>query len=242
MEGLGPDATVGMNRSERFARTLGLGDFCPEDIERLQSARVLAVGAGGLGSAALPLLCAQGIRSLTLFEDDRVSWSNLPRQLIYGQQDIGKPKIELAGEYLQQRHPEMELDLRSERFNEKVYPTLTEGYNVILDCTDNFTTRFALDRYAHQKNTPLVYGAVHDYTGQVTVLHAKAGLALGDLFPEPEGKIPLAQGVFPPLVQTIGAFMAGEAIKVILGRENTLDGKLLHFDLRDYSSRVLGIG
>ncbi|PIE84738.1 MAG: molybdopterin biosynthesis protein MoeB [Bacteroidia bacterium] len=231
-----------MHPSERFARTLGLGDIGPADVERLQSARVLAVGAGGLGSAALPLLCAQGIRSLTLYEDDTVSWSNLPRQLMYGPKDVGHTKLDLAGAHLKHLHPDLHLDLRRARFGDPQHPTPPEHFDVALDCTDNFATRFALDRYAQQQGIPLVYGAVHDYTGLVTLLHGKAGLTLGDLLPEPKDEVPLAGGVFPPLVQTIGAFMASEAIKLLLGRADTLDGKLLHFDVRDYTSRVLTIG
>lgn len=221
-------------REEQWLRTAQLGDVGEAGVERLRGAHVLVVGAGGLGSAVLPLLVAQGVRRLAVYEHDVVSASNLARQTLYTPGDVGRRKMDVVAERLLQLHPGLELIGIHERFDD-LY--LGGRPDVVLDCTDNFPSRFMIDDFCRRNGSPLVWGAVEEYVGQVAVLHGASGVGLRDLFPQPEEAIPLPKGIFPPLVHMVGSMMVGEAMKILLGREDALDGTLLELDARTYALR-----
>ncbi len=219
---------------KRHARTLALPDFDPTRIARLRAAHVLLVGVGGLGSAVLPLLAAQEVGRIDIVDNDRVSVTNLPRQLLYTENEVGCEKAFLAAERAREWNPRGEAHPYPIRLDAAWLAALPTEYDLLIDCTDNFTTRSLLDRFCAQQHIPLVWGAVESYVGQVTLLHGRKGLSLQDLFGDLPTERPLADGVYPPLVQTIGSFMASEALRWLATGESPLDGALLQYDAWDY--------
>ena len=222
-----------MELNERHARTLALPDFDVEALERLRRAQILVVGAGGLGAATLPLLAAQEVGRLDIVDPDVVSITNLPRQLLYSENECGEAKAPLAAARVQALNPHGKVRAFTERIDSKWLAERGEGYDLILDCTDNFTTRVLLDDYCAAHHTPLVWGAVEEYTGQVAFLHGKRGIGLKDLFGELPKERPLAAGIYPPLVQVVGGIMAGEALSWLALGTASLDGVLCVYDARE---------
>ena len=218
----------------RHARTLALPDFDPTRLARLRAAHVLLVGVGGLGSAVLPLLAAQEVGKIDIVDDDRVAETNLPRQLLYTEKELGCEKALLAAERAREWNPRGEAHPYPIRLDAAWLESHPTDYDLILDCTDNFATRILLDSFCAQHHIPLVWGAVEGYVGQVTLLHGRKGLSLQDLFGELPKDKPLSAGVYPPLVQTIGSFMASEALRWLATGETPLDGVLLQYDAREY--------
>lgn len=218
----------------RHTRTLALPDFDATALARLRAAHVLLVGVGGLGSAVLPLLAAQEVGRVDIVDNDRVAETNLPRQLLYTEKEIGCEKALLAAERARAWNPRGEARPYPLRLDAAWLASQTTDYDLLIDCTDNFTTRALLDSFCAQHQIPLVWGAVEGYVGQVTLLHGRRKLGLEDLFGELPTERPLADGVYPPLVQTIGSFMASEALRWLALGEATLDGVLLQYDAREY--------
>lgn len=230
------------SRVSRYARNMALAGWGEAGQRRLRDASVVVVGAGGLGSAVLPLLVSQGVGGIRLYEYDRIEESNLPRQLLFTPHDVGQPKAGCAAERLKAMNPELRLEVREERFDSGVSLRASGSVDLLVDCTDNFATRYAIDDVAAREGVAVVWGAVHDFVGQVSLLHGKARVSLRDIFGEPDGPVPLSAGVFAPLVQTVGAIMASECTHYLLGQPCPLDGQLLQLDMRDYSVLRFPIG
>lgn len=232
MEGLGSSAAViDYNTRRQHARTLQLEGVTPEMFVAYTRARLCVVGAGGLASGFLPLAAAMGARHFTIIDDDRVNYSNLPRQLLYTPYDIGKPKVEAADRVVRGYAPGISVKPIQARLSGENVEELVKGANLIVDCSDNFATRYLLDGVARAMHIPLLYGAVGEAVGQITLLHGNAHVSLRDIFgPEPESMPPPA--VFPPAVHLVGTMMASEAFKWVTKYGPTLDGVLLQIDLR----------
>lgn len=222
------------------ARTIALEGFTPEAVQQLGSARILAVGAGGLGSACLPLLLSQGVGHVTLYEFDAVSPSNLPRQLLYTPGDVDRPKAQIAKERLLQKAPWADVTIHQEPFPPKDLDCATGcHFDLAIDCSDNHRTAFALNSYCRQQALPLLWGGVEGYVGQVALLHGKQQIDLEDIIPKESIQTPTAPAVFAPAVQVMGALMAGEAVKYLLRLEPSLDGAMLHVNLKSYAFHLL---
>jgi molybdopterin/thiamine biosynthesis adenylyltransferase len=197
---------------------------------------VLCVGAGGLGSPAALYLAAAGVGALTLIDDDKVEKSNLQRQVLHADARIGMAKAESARQTLNGLNPRVRIEAREQRLRADNVEELLRGHDVIIDGADNFPTRYLLSAACLRLNIPLVYGAVHRFTGQVSVFDARRADSpcYRCLFPEP----PAAQdapncaeaGVLGVLPGIIGLLQANETIKLILGVGNPLVGRLLCFD------------
>lgn len=232
MEGLGSSAAVIDYKTRRqHARTLQLEGVTPDMFVAFTRARICVVGAGGLASGFLPLAAAMGARHITIIDDDVVSPSNLPRQLLYTPYDVGRPKAAAADKLIRNYAPGISVSPIQARLTEENVEEIVKGMDIVADCCDNFATRYLLDRVTYQLNIPLIYGAVMEAVGQVTLLHGNARVSLPDIFgPEPESMPPPA--VFPPAVHLIGTIMAGEAFKWITKYGDTLDGILLQINLR----------
>lgn len=199
--------------------------------QRLLDARVLVVGAGGLGSAALPYLVAAGVGAVTLVDDDRVEAHNLPRQVLHGAADVGRPKTDSAADRLRALAPDATLTLVTERLTAATASALLPDCDLVLDCTDNVPTRLALADAAAAAGVPVVWGAVAGAAGQVTVFDAARGFALRDLWPDAPAPARIDRvGAFGPLVGTIGALMASEALKLLTGAGTPLLGRILYVD------------
>ncbi len=219
----------------RYSRHLLLNEFGEEAQERLLASHALVVGAGGLGSAALLYLAASGVGRITLCDGDHVDLTNLQRQIIHRVDSIGRPKAASAAHTLAQVNPEVRVEALEERASPERLQALVRGADVVLDCSDNFPTRHALNRACVAHRKPLVSGAGIRFDGQLAVFdlrHAEAP-CYNCLFAESAGSTEercATLGVFAPLVGIVGTFQALEAIKLLAGIGETLAGRLLLFD------------
>lgn len=219
----------------RYSRQLILPQVDTHGQQLLLDSQVLVVGVGGLGSAAATYLAAAGVGRLTLVDRDRVELSNLQRQIAHRQQDIGRPKAESARDNLGALNPEIHIEAINNRLEPELLAKLVSQSDVVLDCSDNFPTRFALNRACVRARKPLVSGAAIRLEGQLAVFRAdrEDGACYQCLFPDEAGAASESceeAGVLSPLVGVIGSLQALETLKLLLGLGQSLDGRLLLFD------------
>jgi len=219
----------------RYSRHLLLNEFGEEAQERLLAARALVVGAGGLGSAALMYLASSGIGHITVVDGDRVELTNLQRHVVHRDDSIGKPKAASAAATLSALNPEIHVEALDERAGPERLLALVRSADVVLDCSDNFATRHALNRACVAARKPLVSGAGIRFDGQVAVFDLRRDdspcyhCLFADDAREAEERC-ATLGVFAPLVGVIGTFQALEAIKLVAGIGESLAGRLMLFD------------
>ncbi len=227
---------------DRYSRHLILAGFGEEAQLKLKKAKVLVVGAGGLGCPALLYLTAAGVGTISIIDDDKVSESNLQRQILFNNEDVGKEKVFAAKEKLNAQNPFIKIETYSEKITKKNALDIIKDHDLVIDGSDNFATRYLLNDACVILNKPLVYGAIYKFEGQVSVFNYKNGPTYLCLFPEPpnEGEMPACGevGVLGVLPGIIGTWQATEAIKIITGVGEPLSGKLLSFDLLTNSVSV----
>jgi adenylyltransferase/sulfurtransferase len=219
----------------RYSRHLLLNEFGEEAQERLLAAHVLVIGAGGLGSAALLYLAASGIGRITVCDGDKVDLTNLQRQVVHRNESIGKSKAASAASTLAAINPEIRVEALDERAGPDRLMALVRASDVVLDCSDNFATRHALNRACVAHRKPLVSGAGIRFDGQIAVfdLRREDAPCYHCLFAEDartEEERCATLGVFAPLVGVVGTMQAMEAIKLVTGVGETLAGRLVLFD------------
>jgi len=229
-----PGRALSREEMERYSRHALIPEIGLEGQQRLRNARVLVIGAGGLGSPALLYLAAAGVGTLGVIDDDTVELSNLQRQVIHGVSDIGRTKLESARDSILELNPGVNVVLHPVRLDSSNALELFSGYDVILDGADNFSTRYLVNDAAALLGKPYVWGSILRFDGQVSVFWEKHGPNYRDLYPEPPapGTVPSCAegGVFGMLCASIGAMMVTEAVKLITGIGQTLLGRLLIFD------------
>ena len=219
----------------RYARQLSLPEFGAAGQERLRSARALLIGAGGLGSPAALYLAAAGVGAIGIVDPDKVELSNLHRQILHGNSDEGRPKVESARDALQRINPYVRVELFCERFSAANAIDLASGWDVVIDGSDNFPTRYASNDACVALGIPNVYGSVWRFEGQVSVFAPRLGgpcyRCLNPQAPAP-GTVPSCAeaGVLGVLPGLIGTLQALEAIKLLAGIGEPLVGRLLHID------------
>lgn len=233
-----PDTQVDQDFHERYSRHMKLPEIGAKGQRRLEAASVLVLGAGGLGSPSAFYLAAAGIGQLRIVDDDTVDRSNLQRQILHVDADIGLSKVDSAATRLSALNPRVDIDAIAERANGDNIERLMDGVDVVVDGGDNFAVRYLLNDACVKLGKPLVYGAVHRFEGQVGVFDA--GRQRGHapcyrcLFPEPpppEAAPNCSEvGVLGVLPGIIGLLQAAEALKLLLGLGEPLTGRLLHFD------------
>jgi len=231
---------------QRYSRHLMMPEVTPDGQRRLKAARVLCIGAGGLGSPAAVYLAAAGMGTIGIVDFDDVDLSNLQRQILHGTKDIGRDKLESARDRLHDINPEIDVQLHKCRFCSENAPQLVSRYDVIVDGSDNFPTRYLSNDVCVFARKPNVYGSVFRFEGQTTVFAPHlGGPCYRCLFPEPPppDSVPnCAQaGVLGVLPGIIGMLQAIEAIKMIVGVGESLVGRLLHFDALKARFRELNL-
>ncbi|NEQ65462.1 MAG: molybdopterin-synthase adenylyltransferase MoeB [Symploca sp. SIO2D2] len=228
---------------ERYSRHLILPEVGLEGQKRLKAASVLCIGSGGLGSPLLLYLAAAGIGRLGLVDFDVVDSSNLQRQVIHGTSWVGKPKIQSAKERILEINPYCQVDLYETRLSSENALEIMEPYDIVVDGTDNFPTRYLVNDACVLLNKPNVYGSIFRFEGQATVFNYEGGPNYRDLFPEPPppGMVPSCAegGVLGILPGLIGVIQATETVKIILGNSTTLSGRLLLYNSWDMTFREL---
>ncbi|GAA3980306.1 adenylyltransferase/sulfurtransferase MoeZ [Thermobifida alba] len=240
-----PADELTVDEVQRYSRHLIIPDVGMDGQKRLKNAKVLVVGAGGLGSPTLLYLAAAGVGTLGIIDFDVVDESNLQRQVIHGQSDLGKPKAESARESIEEINPYVKVALHQERLDSGNALEIFAGYDLILDGTDNFATRYLVNDAAVLLNKPYVWGSIYRFDGQVSVFWNEHGPNYRDLYPEPPppGMVPSCAegGVLGVLCAAIGSVMANEAIKLITGIGDPLVGRLLIYDALEMTWRTVKI-
>lgn len=229
----------------RYSRHLLLPEIDIDGQEKWRQARILIIGAGGLGSAAGAYLAASGVGTLVLCDDDRVELSNLQRQILHNTERIGRLKVESARDTLAALNPDVNIHTHAARLSADALLEEARRADLILDCSDNFATRHAINRASRAARTPLVSGAVIGFSGQLAVFDPRQPNApcYHCLFPEAADACTgtcSENGVFAPLVGIIGAWQAAEALKLLAGLP-TLTATLLLLDARTAHTRRLTI-
>lgn len=229
-----PADSLSTEEVERYSRHLIIPEIGAVGQRRLKNAKVLVIGAGGLGSPALLYLAAAGVGTLGIIDDDAVDLSNLQRQVIHGVADVGRPKIESARDAIAALNPLVEVKLHNVRLDATNALELFAGYDLILDGADNFATRYLVNDAAAILGKPYVWGSIFRFDGQVSVFWEKYGPTYRDLYPEapPAGSVPSCGegGVFGMLCAAVGSLMVTEAVKLITGVGRSLLGRVALFD------------
>ena len=239
----GPELTV--DEVRRYSRHLIIPDVGMMGQRRLMNAKVLCVGAGGLGSPALMYLAAAGVGTLGIVEFDVVDESNLQRQIIHGQSDIGKSKAQSAKESIAEINPYVKVNIHEVRLDVDNVMELFSQYDLIVDGTDNFATRYLVNDAAVLLKKPYVWGSIYRFDGQASVFWAEHGPCYRCLYPEPPppGMVPSCAegGVLGVLCASIGSIQTTEAIKLIAGIGEPLVGELIVYDALEMSYRKVKI-
>jgi adenylyltransferase/sulfurtransferase len=228
---------------QRYRRHLQLAEIGEAGQQRLRAARVLVVGAGGLGCPILQYLAAAGVGTLGLADADKVELTNLPRQILYGPADVGQLKVEAAARALRRLNELNMYQLHPVRVSPANVRALVAAYDVVVDGSDNFPTRYLLNDACVSLSKPLVSGAIYKFEGQVSVFNYQGGPSYRCLFPEPPSAAEAPDcnttGVLNVLPGLIGTVQATEALKVVLGLGDVLSGRLWLLDTLTFQSRTL---
>jgi len=231
------------NEFKRYNRHIILPEIGKEGQEKLKKARVLVVGAGGLGCPVLQYLTAAGIGNIGIIDFDTVDISNLQRQLLFDPSDVGKYKAEVAVEKLSRQNPLIHFTIFLERLSAGNAERIFTNFDIIIDGTDNFPTRYLVNDAAVLFGKPLIFGSIFKFEGQVSVFNYKGGPTYRCLFPEPPaaGDVPNCSevGVLGVLPGLIGCFQANELLKIVLGIGEVLSGKLMLINALTLQNQVL---
>ena len=240
-----PAADLSVDEVKRYSRHLIIPDVGMAGQKRLKNAKVLVVGAGGLGSPALLYLAAAGVGTLGIVDFDTVDESNLQRQIIHGVSDIGKSKAESAKESIAEVNPYVKVILHKERLESDNVMEIFEPYDLIVDGTDNFATRYLVNDACVFLHKPYVWGSIYRFDGQASVFWADYGPCYRCLYPEPPppGMVPSCAegGVLGVLCASIGSIQVNEAIKLIAGIGESLSGRLMIYDALEMSYKTVKI-
>ncbi len=234
---------LSVSERQRYQKHLSLSSIGETGQLRLKNAKILVVGAGGLGCPVLLYLTAAGIGQLGVIDPDVVEISNLQRQVLYRTQDIGQPKAKVAVESLQKNNPEISFQFYVKALVRDNALDILKNYDLVIDCTDNFTVRYVINDACVMLNIPFVYGAIHQFEGQVSVFNYQNGPSYRCIFPEKptDFEIPncATVGVMGILPGIIGSLQANEAIKIITQIGQVLSGQLLMMDLLENTQRKI---
>ena len=240
-----PAEGLSVDEVRRYSRHLIIPDVGMTGQKRLKNARVLCVGAGGLGSPALLYLAAAGVGTLGVVDFDVVDESNLQRQVIHGQSDIGRPKAESARDSIHEINPYVEVILHETQLDSDNALEIFAQYDLIVDGTDNFATRYLVNDACVLLGKPYVWGSIYRFDGQASVFWAEYGPCYRCLYPEPPppGMVPSCAegGVLGVLCASIGSIQVNEAIKLIVGIGDPLAGRLMIYDALEMSYRTVRV-
>ena len=227
----------------RYSRQIRLAEVGKEGQVKIKGTSVLVIGAGALGCPVLQYLTAAGVGILGIVDNDWVDETNLHRQVLYTIKDIGKPKPLAAKEKLKLLNPEVTFKVHFIRLDKESALKIIPQYDIIVDCTDNFATRYLINDASVIFNKPVVYGAIHKFSGQLMVLNYQNGPTLRCLYPEPPHPLEVLScaetGVIGSIAGTIGSMQATEVIKIILKKEEVLSGKLFIIDSLNFTTQII---
>lgn len=233
-----------MNASERFSRQIMLPEIGPDGQERMARSSVLVVGLGGLGCPVALYLAGAGVGRIGLADADTVSESNLHRQLLYSYPRLGMPKAEAAALRLAEVSPGLVCDIHPDGLTPDNARDLVAAYDLVMDCCDNFATRYLLSDVCAELGRPWVFGSIKEFGGMASTFMPGGSTAYSDLFPDRNrlaASDAASAGVIGPVPGVIGSIQAAEAMRILVGARPALDGKLLTMDLRTMEFRLFDI-
>lgn len=234
-----------MNDNERYSRQTMLPCIGDEGQRKLLKARVAVIGLGGLGAPAATYLAGAGIGTLVLVDADTVSLSNLQRQVLYSEKEIGMSKAECAARRLNALNSTVATVPFARRLTEQNGEDILHGCDVVVDCTDNYEARYTIDSLCRKLGIPWVYGSIGEFSGQVSIFGYKSGTRYTDLYPDRDALCSLphsVRGVLGAVPGVIGAIQANEVVKLIAGCEDILDGRLFTIDLMSMETNIFNLG
>lgn len=233
-----------MSVMERYSRQVMLPEIGVEGQEALRRAKVLVVGAGGLGSPVALYLVGAGVGCVGLMDSDVVGLSNLQRQILYDELQLGQAKVNMAARRLHALNGEVQVDAYSLNLDAGNAEAIISGYDVVMDCCDNYPTRYLIDDTCYRLGKPWVHGGIGEMCGRVSVFNHRQGRRFEELYVEREYLCSLprgAGGVIGPVAGVVGAMQACEAIKIIIGMSSPLDGAVFTIDMRTMLTNIIEI-
>lgn len=228
--------------TERYNRHIILPEIGIEGQKKLNKAKVLVIGSGGLGSPVLMYLTAAGIGRIGIVDDDVVSKSNLQRQILYTSQELGELKVEKAKARLLGNNPDIIINTFPVKLNRENAQSICKGYDIIVDCTDNYASRYIIDEVSKALKIPMVYASISKFSGQVSVFNYRGSQSYSDLFEEApfvDENDASRLGVLGVLPGIVGSLQANEVIKLALGLESVLVNKLLLIDTKSPDFKII---
>ena len=234
-----------MINSTRYFSQLVMPGIGPGGQTKIANAKILVIGAGGLGCPVLSYLAALGIGSIGIMDNDVVEMKNLHRQVLYSEPDIGKLKAEVAKERLQLQNSEIMITAYHERLTDKNASQTMNSYDIIIDCCDNMETRHIIDQHTRSMGKPFIYAAVRQMEGQVSVFNFNGGPSYRHLFPQESSETAAldcaVDGIIGYVTGIVGCLQVNEALKLILGNDTVLSGEVLTIDLQNLLFRKFRI-
>lgn len=222
----------------RYSRQIFIEEVGIDGQRAIFNTKVLVIGAGGLASAVLPYLASAGVGELAVVDFDKVEWHNLNRQILHQESSVGQYKVDSAFAFLKKLNSTINLVILNDRLDQTNIKDVMQPYDIVLDCSDNFETRYLINDTCVELNKTLVYGSIFAFEGQVAVFNYKGSKQLRDIFPEPPDpdRIPNCDknGVLGPLPGVIGSMMAMLSLQIIVGMQVPTN-ELLLFDLRNWN-------
>lgn len=231
------------DEKNRYSRQIRLSEVGLEGQKKIKGSSVLVVGAGGLGCPVLQYLTAAGIGTIGIVDNDWVDETNLQRQVLYTIRDISKPKPLAAKGKLRLLNPETDIKIHFIRMDKESALNIIKVYDIVVDCTDNFATRYLINDACVILNKPIVYGAIERFSGQLTVLNYQRGPTLRCLYPVPPHplEVPSCEetGIAGSVAGIIGSMQATEVLKIILGQDGVLSGKFFVIDALNFNTQLV---
>lgn len=231
-----------MDITERYSRQIMLGEIGTDGQRRLCGASVLIVGVGGLGSAAATYLAGAGIGRIGIADPDVVSLSNLQRQVLYDEKSVGQPKVKIAKNRITGMASTIAVECYPDGLTEQNSCGIVRNYDLVVDCTDNYSSRVLIDDVCAHVGKPWIYGSIAEFSGQLAVMNYHRGRRYRDLFPDADKlamKPRVTLGVMGMVPGVIGALQAGEAIKLIAGFGEPLDGRIFYIDFKTFNNYTI---
>ncbi len=241
-----PENILSPRELRRYSKQIMIPELGIEGQEKLKRSRVLVVGAGGLGCPVLQYLAAAGAGKIAIAEFDKVDEANLQRQILYGSDDLGKLKSIIAKNRLEALNSLIGIEIFNLRLDASNSFRILKDFDIVIDATDNIETRYVIDDACASLNKPMVHGAIYKFEGEVSVFNYKGGPAYRSFNPPSDrtdlrNPKPAEVGLLGVLPGITGTFMANEAIKIISGIRGVLSGKVLIFNILDYSFHVINL-
>lgn len=226
--------TFAKEELDRYHRQLMLPGFGIEGQRKLKNAKVLVVGAGGLGCPVLQYLCAAGVGTIGIIDFDKIELHNLHRQVLYSNTDVGKPKAETAAQVLKAHNPNLQFQVYNDMLNKKNSTELISRFDIIVDGSDNFPTRYLVNDTCVELGKPLVYGSIFNYEAQLAVFNYEGGKNLRNIYPEPPNPEDVQgcneNGVLGVVPGILGIYMANACLQLILGSYSQKSLMIFDFD------------